>query len=526
MLNVGEDLLELELQTKAALAAIRKGRARLPEARVEGLAGLQLPLHTAAPYLPSFIYDPVGRFEGSVKLTGTLGEPRFEGEARTVDTQLTLVPLNRRLTAFEMRVVANGERFQLQTLTARSGDGRLEGQGTLRLDTTPAGAAQDAALWSAWGLEGEGKLDLRRFPVVLESVPFALLDARFEVSGSAGPEEASLKVVAHEPYAVLSDLEMAGARAIARNAHIRYRDWAGDAKPPDNVFAGEGRLKVVLELADPFRVEREDIALTVAGGITVERDGHQARVDGRFDVLEGRFPLFENDFVVSEGTLTMLGGDLEARRVDGAAPSEGHASMRDPSRPVEPVPLEPVVTLSARGHVVDTEVDVVVRGPARRPELVLTARPPLPEYEIMALLVTGRVDAVDERDGDVRRQVARMVSRFHNPSLSRQLYDRLGVDKLGLAFGSSVSQPILTVGKQIDRRLYVETVYRHNAPPDENEKEGHVEYLLDRRWTIDTVYGDAAEGSVGLFWRTRFGGPGPLPSDPPKEADPTEEAKP
>jgi hypothetical protein len=45
-----------------------------------------------------------------------------------------------------------------------------------------------------------------------------------------------------------------------------------------------------------------------------------------------------------------------------------------------------------------------------------------------------------------------------------------------------------------------------------------VEYLLDRRWTVDTVYGDAAEGSLGLFWKTRFGGL------PPEEAPESSES--
>ena len=142
----------------------------------------------------------------------------------------------------------------------------------------------------------------------------------------------------------------------------------------------------------------------------------------------------------------------------------------------------------------------------------------------MTLLITGRADAVDDRDGDVRRQVEKLVARFHNPSLSRQLYDRLGVDKLGLGFGSSVTQPILTVGKQLNRQLYVETVYHHNAPPDENEKEAHVEYRLDPQWTFDTVYGDAGFGSLGVFWQTQFGGPRP-PAPPDDWGDESGEEK-
>jgi outer membrane protein OmpA-like peptidoglycan-associated protein len=82
-----------------------------------------------------------------------------------------------------------------------------------------------------------------------------------------------------------------------------------------------------------------------------------------------------------------------------------------------------------------------------------------------------------------------------------------------LGVGSSIKNPILTVGKQLTRRLYVETVYHHNAPPDANEKEGRVRYQVASKWTVDTAFGDAGEGKLGLFWSHSFGGP-PAPAPP------------
>ena len=47
-----------------------------------------------------------------------------------------------------------------------------------------------------------------------------------------------------------------------------------------------------------------------------------------------------------------------------------------------------------------------------------------------------------------------------------------------------------------------------------NGKEGHVEYRIGRQWTTDTVFGDAGEGRLGVFWSTRFGSnPPPAPAD-------------
>jgi autotransporter translocation and assembly factor TamB len=72
-----------------------------------------------------------------------------------------------------------------------------------------------------------------------------------------------------------------------------------------------------------------------------------------------------------------------------------------------------VLSLLANGYVVDTDVTVGVRGPARQPQLVLRSNPPLAEYQILTLLVTGRANALDDSNGDVRREAAQLVPKRH-----------------------------------------------------------------------------------------------------------------
>lgn len=511
---VGDDLFVARADAQMDLVAARRADAPLEAAPLDAEATAALPLPTLRPYLPAGLFDPRGALSGTLTVGGTLGAPRATGTLNVADGAVTLVPLNQRLRDITLQSRFADATWRVEGLSARAGAGRVEGAGTAKLVATPPG--HDGGLWDAWRLTAEGALRLTRFPIIQSTFPNGLVDAQVALRGEAGPDAAALRVRVDEGAVRVLSARMPTARAVPRNRGVRYLDWAGDVKPPPNVFAGEGRLQVTVELARPVPVVGPKTAVELAGALTVRRDGDAATVEGGFRTDTGRFDLFDNPFEVRRGRVTMLGGDLETRRTTGDAtppPAAGHAVWADPDKPTRPVPLEPILDFVARARVVDTEVLVGVRGPARRPELVLASHPPLPEYQILTLLITGRVDAVDERNGEVRRKVARLVSTFHNPSLSRQLYDRLGVDKLGLGFGSSVTQPILTVGKQIDRRLYVETVYRHDAPPDENEKEGRVEYRLSPRWTLDTTYGDAAEGSLGVTWQTHFGGP-PLPPPP------------
>jgi outer membrane protein OmpA-like peptidoglycan-associated protein len=299
---------------------------------------------------------------------------------------------------------------------------------------------------------------------------------------------------------------------------VRLLDWLGRVETGNDLFgSGESTARLRLALADPVQLSGEKFSVALSGDTVVQRKRDVVTVEGGFEAKRGgEFRLFDNLFAIRSGRLAILPGVLNRRAsvlgssaAEQADESSITIELKDPDRPTEARPLDPIVEFTAEGRVIDTLVVVQVRGPTTRPELVLVSDPPLPEYQILALLITGRVDAVDSENGAVRRKAAELVRNFHNPSLKRQLFDQMGVDSVGLGFGSSVSEPILSVGKQLSRRVFVETIYHHNAPPEENTTAGRVEYRLNPWWTLDTTVGDAGNGDLGVFWTYTFGGPPP-----------------
>lgn len=500
-------LLRAEVETAADLIALRRSDAH-PEA-IPLTAGLvvDVPLSTLMPYLPAAIDDPRGALTGRIEGAGTLGAPRFEGALEVADGQATIVAANARLVDLDLGVRVDGAAARLETLTARSGRGRMQGGGEARWVVTPAGHA--GPLWSAWRVDADFTLSLDDMPLVRPGLPAGLLDAEARMTARAEPDRTAVEVDVDTADLRLTGFRLGGARPIARNGAVHRRRMGG-LRRAEAWLAGAGALSVTLRLP-AGRVAGADTTLDFGGALTVRRQDDDFAVEGGIEARAGVFQLFDNPFALDGGAFSIQDGTLDPR--SAVAVAIGAARLADADAPPVAETLDPIIDVRASGRVVETDVRVRIVGPSRRPSLVLESDPPLPEYQILTLLITGRVDAIDERNGEVRRQAARLIDRFHNPSLARQLYDRLGVDKLGLKFGASVTNPILTVGKQINRRLYVETVYHHDAPPDANEKEARVEYRLSPRWTVDTVAGDAGEGSLGLFWQTTFGRP------PPPEAD-------
>lgn len=510
-LTLGEDLLAAEWMTEADLVRIRRRNGTFETARVYGTAGLKLPLVRVSPYVPDSVHDLTGLLTGALKVTGTLGAPDFDGSFSTADGGVTLVDANLRLRELQFAGSFDDTTLTISDLSASAGLGRIGGSGRITLVPTPDGHKVEDGLWADWEMTGEFDGQLERFPFIHDSFPNGLIDAGFRAELAAGPGDTQVDVTVRDGMVALSEARiLPEAAAIPENRGVRLIDWRGDVEDARSFMEGDGRLRATLTLENPVKVRGETTQIDLTGAIAVDRQDRLVAVEGGFAPARGgKFDLFENEFVVLHGNLTMLGGDLDDREALASA----YAGLADPDAASPAVPLEPVIDFTARGYAVDTHVLLQVKGPVRRPELVLASSPALPEYQILTLLITGKVDAVDEKNGNVRKKVAKLVATFHNPSLSRQLYDRIGLDKIGLGFGKSVAQPVLTVGKQVSRQLYVETVYHHDAPPEENEKEARVNYLLNPYWTLDTAFGDAGIGSFGLFWMTRWGGP-PRPEPP------------
>jgi len=509
--QLGTDELALRLQTAAPLVALRRAGQRAATVPLTGSLGCRLPLPLLVPFLPRGVVDPAGRLAGEVQIGGTLGQPSLDGHLLTEEAALTLLPLNSRLEDLTLKSTLARDTWTIEELSAQVRAGRLQGQGEARLVLTPADLPATARLWSGWRLTSTGSLTLQELPFLQEGLPVGRLDGRLTVATIMQAGETELRVDLAEAEVQLGEQKMTLPATVPTNPAVRLIDWLGQVRPSTSLLAGEGRLHLELALPTPLTVTSEQIALALAGKLVLDRQGTLTAVTGGLELQPGgQFTLFDNPFVIRSGSFTLLGGDLAATPAleleEGESPA---TALHDPDAEPKARPLEAVLDVLAEGRAVETRVGVEVRGPLRQPELLLASDPALPEYQILTLLITGRVDAVDERNGEVRRQVAQLVDRFHNPSLKRQLFDRLGVDNLGLGFGASVSEPILTVGKQINRRLYVETVYHHNAPEGVNSKEGHVEYRLSPSWTVDTVFGDAAQGSAGLYWRHTFGGQPP-----------------
>lgn len=497
-----EELFTLQLRAKPDLVRLMKTDPTWLDAPLEGQLDMALRAASLAVFLPA-LHKLQGKIEGAARIAGSIGTPTLDGAINWQDGGATWTTLNRRIKPLAAALTFSGTDFDL----------RVDGQaptspsipGLLKLAThgTLPRLQWDEFYYTSW--QAAGDLSVGGFPWVQRHYPISVVTGQGEFELTKSREELLVNLQLANSSVQVSAERMPKAASIPMNPDIVVLDAWGNQTQYRSMLEGAGRLRLDLSLRDPLKITGQGNQIEVTGDMELVRDGQRIQVRGGFEPRgTSTFMLFENPMTLSHGIVTLAAGDLRQR------------TRLDPSGAPQASPLEPIIELVAHGEVENTTVLVRLTGPLSRPSLTLASRPAIPDYEIISLLVTGRADAISDRNSNVRKAAEELVERYHNPSLQRQLFAQIGIDKLGFGFGSSVTNPILTVGKQLTKNLYVETIYHHDAPWDANTMEGRIEQRLTPAWTFDTAFGDAAEGRLGFFWKARFGAP-PPPAFSPEE---------
>ncbi len=439
-------------------------------------ARIDIPGLDIAPFsrlLPTAFYKAEGTVKGQVIADGTIARPSIQGWIALEQGAVTIAELNQRLQQVGVTVALDGVRARISELTFSSG----KGQGTGALEAIYLGDGR---------VQGQGEIDLDRFPFVKPGIPEGLIDSNMQVRFEHAPERTDVAVAFRDTNLRL--LQTTGSRVPRgiqasdslvfvdpRDVQAKQKKQRGKALLPETAH----QLHLTVDMTDPTEIRGRGVEMRWAGKLLVVSAAGTNDIKGKIRAFPGRFQFLGNTFEIESGEITL--------------PVSGE--------------LDPFVHIVAGAMTPEAQVTVTVRGRASRPELMLTSDPAMSQYEIVSLLVTGKSDTAEQGDEDVQTKAASLLLAFQNPTLERQLYSRLGLDKVDVKLGRSVEEPIVVVGKRLGKRLYVETEYHHNAPPDENTTGARVEYRLSPSWSVESAYGDAQKGEVGIYWRKRFDAP-------------------
>ncbi|HEX2209578.1 MAG TPA: translocation/assembly module TamB, partial [Longimicrobium sp.] len=326
-----------------------------------------LPLQLIAAAVPAVLEQGEGAAVAMVAVSGTLDNPRVAGTA-ALGGALTIVPLGVRWQGIEAALRLDGQTITVERATARTGDNgvaNVTGRIILEQLTRPVlELAVRAENFQAIDNQDVASLQADADVRLTGAFPGA------EITGWVQLEDGTIYIpeLGQQAEADIVDVDVGALGADTVSAGIAQAPGMGGLVPRD--------LRVVV--GESVWLESGDSRIQIEGELTVYEAAGSLRVYGSLDAVRGTYVLrvgpVEREFEVVRGTVQFSGTPQLNPRLDIVARHE--VRTREPGTP-------------------DIGVLVNVGGTMQAPTLTLSSetRPPLPESELLTLLIFGRRSA-------------------------------------------------------------------------------------------------------------------------------------
>ena len=380
-------------------------------------------------YFPD-IDRAAGHLNADVNVTGTLGAPRLAGVVKIADGELDLYQVNLRLrqVALEAHFTDTGLDFKG---SAQAGAGNAAAGGHLE--------------WHK--LLPYGKLHVQGTNLRVADIPEAQIDASpdldFDIEGRR--IEVSGRVAI--PYAKIQPRDITNAVLVSPDETI----VGAEQQNPAERF--QVTSTVTLTLGNRVSVDASGLTGRVVGSVTV-KSGYDAitRGTGELSVVDGQYLAYARKLDIKTGRLIFTGGPID----------------------------NPGIDLRAQKEFPDVTAGVNVRGTLRQPIMSFFSDPPLPQSQIVSLILAGgSLQSAQNPNNAAIGQGAAL--------LAAQLGSRVGLPDVSLETDPIANETSLVIGRYLSPRLYVS----YGTSITETLNTFKLRYTLGDHWTVKTEIGTA-----------------------------------
>lgn len=405
------------------------------------------------------VNDPAGSLTGGYELSGTVGSPRFVGQARLAGGKADIPRLGIELRDLQLAAIGDGSGALAIDGSVRSGKGTLtiKGKAGMPGPETPIRLAINGSGVQAMDTE-EIKLvvspDLdvtydRKLLRVAGDVTVPSADIVMEKRGERGPVQASKDVVLVN---------------------------AGAAPPPQQDMAIAARVRIILG---------KDVDMNVLGLkakptgslLAIEEPGKVTTGVGELELKEGTFKAYGQDLTIERGRVIFAGGPIN----------------------------NPYLDVRAFRRADDgTVAGINAKGTLETPEVTLWSNPSMDQSQQLAYLLTGRpLNRVSQEEGDRLANAANALGIRGGNLLAKKLAARFGLEEARIESDGSLDQASLVVGKYLSPKLYV----AYGIGLFEPINTFRVRYLLSDKWTLQAETGKGT--SADALYTVERGSPNP-----------------
>ena len=419
--------------------------------------------------------ESAGRLGLDLRVTGPRRAPHLDGSLALDDGRLTLAAAGVPWEDVRLRVAAAEGVLEVTTLHARGGDGTLDGAGRLGLTGGAAGAiGLRIAMDRFFAVRRPGYEATVSGALALEGTLFAPA-----ITGTVDVDHA----VVHPAALPASGPSLQPDPTITVVGAPEHP--AAEAESPATSLGRPMRLDVTVHVARNAWIRRNDADIEVRGDVHLAKaPGESVRLGGTIELVRGWYAFQGRRFELEEGTI----------RFTGASPPR------------------PIFDVSAVYRTLEYRITVRITGPADKPELVLTADPPLEQADILAVLLFGKpTSQLGRREAvGLQQQALSLAAGYAVPEMRTSVMNTLGLDTLDVALPQGGEAPGTTareragrvsVGRYVAPDIFVSLGQEFGA---RTAQVASVEYGVTPRISLrgsTTTRGDSA---LDVFWHRRY----------------------
>jgi translocation and assembly module TamB len=347
----------------------------------------------------------------------------------------------------------DGDRLRILALELSSGEGKLKGEGEVRLQNWKIG-------------EFNGTLGGERFLAI--NLPELRLVISPALTASGTARNLMLRGEIKVPELLVRGRQTKAP--LRQHADVLILDVTpeDDHGPP---LALDIEVRVVL--SDRVMVDFGGIDASLAGNVLLNAHNlDEIKGRGEIHVVKGSYAAYGMKLDVERGSLLFAGGPIDQPTLD-------------------------ILALRKTGEV---KAGVRVSGTPRIPMVKLYSEPTMPDTDILSYIVLGRPMGSDAGQADLLLVAAgALLAKGESTVLQDRLRRRVGLDVIDIQSGNGdLTTSMITVGKYLNPKLYISL--GHSLFTGSNVV--GLRYSISEHWQTESSVGE--ESGVDLFYKIEF----------------------